>query len=105
MLSAHDIALVQRKLVQMIGTAVDGLNNLDKIVPAEKGLGARHSRYGVTSAHYGIVAEALLWTLARGLGEDFTHAAPGSTFTACSARRCRRALRKSSTARRVLVWF
>ena len=69
MLSAHDIALVQRKLVQMIGTAVDGLNNLYKIVPAEKGLGARHSRYGVTSAHYGIVAEALLWTLARGLGK------------------------------------
>ena len=31
MLSAHDIALVQRKLVQTIGTAVDGLNNLDKI--------------------------------------------------------------------------
>jgi hemoglobin-like flavoprotein len=37
-----------------------------------KALGARHSGYGVTEAHYAIVGEALLWTLDRGLGEGFT---------------------------------
>jgi nitric oxide dioxygenase len=58
--------------MQMIATAVGGLNNLDKIIPAVKALGARHSGYGVTAAHYAIVGETLLWTLERGLGEGFT---------------------------------
>jgi hemoglobin-like flavoprotein len=67
-----DLRGQKRKLMQMIATAVGGLSNLDKIVPAVKALGARHSGYGVTAAHYGIVGEALLWTLERGLGEAFT---------------------------------
>src|SRR5262249_41552168 len=58
--------------MQMIATAVGGLNHLDRIVPAVKALGARHSGYGVTAAHYAVVGEALLWTLERGLGEAFT---------------------------------
>ena len=57
--------------MQMIATA-SGLNNLDKLVPAVKALGARHSGYGVTAAHYRIVGEALLWTLEQGLGEECT---------------------------------
>ena len=60
MLSAHDIALVQRKLVQMIGTAVDGLNNLDKIVPAEKGLGSsRRGCSGRSRAALGKISRTL----------------------------------------------
>jgi nitric oxide dioxygenase len=62
----------KRKLMQMIATAVGGLSDLDKIVPAVKALGARHSGYGVTDAHYEIVGEALLWTLERGLADRFT---------------------------------
>jgi len=67
-----DLRDQKRKLMQMIATAVGGLNHLDRIVPAVKALGARHSGYGVTAAHYAIVGEALLWTLERGLGEAFT---------------------------------
>ena len=67
-----DLREQKRKLIQMIATAVGGLNDLDKLVPAVKALGARHSSYGVTAAHYKIVGEALLWTLERGLGDDFT---------------------------------
>jgi hemoglobin-like flavoprotein len=67
-----DLRDQKRKLMQMIATAVSGLNNLDKLVPAVKALGARHSGYGVTAAHYGIVGEALVWTLEHGLGEGFT---------------------------------
>ena len=67
-----DLRDQKRKLMQMIATAVGGLNSLDKIIPAVKALGARHSGYGVTGAHYAIVGEALLWTLERGLGEGFT---------------------------------
>jgi hemoglobin-like flavoprotein len=67
-----DLRAQKRKLMQMIATAVNGLPNLDKLVPAVKALGARHSGYGVTEAHYRTVGEALLWTLERGLGPDFT---------------------------------
>jgi len=67
-----DLRDQKRKLMQMIATAVGGLNHLDRIVPAVKALGARHSGYGVTAAHYAVVGEALLWTLERGLGEAFT---------------------------------
>jgi hemoglobin-like flavoprotein len=60
------------KLMAMIATAVNGLDNFDAIVPSVKALGARHAGYGVTADHYATVAEALLWTLERGLGDDFT---------------------------------
>ena len=58
-----------KKLVTMIDAAVKGLNSLDKLVPVLRELGKRHAGYGVTSAHYGTVGAALLWTLEKGLGE------------------------------------
>ncbi len=61
-----------RKLMAMIRTAVNGLNNLDEIVPAVQALGRRHVEYGVAAADYDSVGEALLWTLEQGLGEVFT---------------------------------
>jgi len=61
-----------RKLMGMIELAVTGLDNLDKLVPAVQVLGLRHAGYGVQPAHCGMVAEALLWTLGQGLGDDFT---------------------------------
>jgi hemoglobin-like flavoprotein len=66
-----DMREQKRKLIQMIATAVGGLNNPDRLVPAVKALGARHAGYGVTASHYELVGEALLWTLERGL-EGFT---------------------------------
>ena len=67
-----DLRGQKRKLMQMIATAVASLGDLNALVPAVRALGARHANYGVTSAHYGIVAQALIWTLERGLGEAFT---------------------------------
>lgn len=61
-----------RKLMSMIGTAVNGLTHLEQIVPAVQALGVRHAGYGVKDAHYGTVATALVWTLEQGLGELFT---------------------------------
>ena len=60
------------KLMDMIAVAVRGLSNLDRIVPAVQELGVRHSGYGVTPDHYDTVGSALLWTLEKGLGEQFT---------------------------------
>jgi hemoglobin-like flavoprotein len=67
-----DMAEHGRKLMQMIGVAVNGLDRLDQIVPAVQQLGIRHAGYGVKEEHYSTVAAALLWTLEQGLGADFT---------------------------------
>lgn len=69
-----DLTEQGRKLMQMLAVAVNGLDRLDELVPAVRQLGIRHARYGVKDQHYDIVAEALLWTLERGLGSDFTPA-------------------------------
>ena len=60
------------KLMKMIGIAVNGLNNLDALVPAVQDLGRRHVNYRVKEEHYQTVAAALLWTLGQGLGDAFT---------------------------------
>ena len=67
-----DIKVQGRKLMGMITAAVNGLNDLDALVPVVQDLGRRHGGYGVQEAHYGSVGSALLWTLEQGLGDDFT---------------------------------
>ena len=62
----------KKKLMQMLATAVNGLKNLEAIVPAVQNLGARHEAYGVKEEHYASVGAALLFTLGKGLGDDFT---------------------------------
>ncbi len=61
-----------KKLMQMIGAAVNKLDDLDTLVPILQGLGQRHVVYGVEDSHYKTVGSALLKTLAQGLGDDFT---------------------------------
>jgi len=70
-----DMSEQGRKLMQMIGMAVGGLDRFDQLVPTVRQLGLRHAGYHVRDAHYETVGEALLWTLERGLGPDFTPAA------------------------------
>ncbi|MEM1078631.1 MAG: globin family protein [Pseudomonadota bacterium] len=62
----------KKKLMQMLAVAVNGLTNLDAIVPAVQELGARHQDYKVEDAHYDSVGAALLFTLEKGLGDAFT---------------------------------
>jgi hemoglobin-like flavoprotein len=61
-----------KKLMQMIGTAVSKLNDLEMLVPILQDLGQRHVGYGVQESHYQTVGAALLKTLEQCLGEDFT---------------------------------
>ena len=42
------------------------------MLPAIKEMGKRHVGYGVKPEHYALVGGALLWTLEKGLGADFT---------------------------------
>ena len=68
----EDMRDQKRKLFVMIATAVQGLHDLDRLVPQVEALGARHAGYGVKPEHYAIVGQALIWTLQRGLGDACT---------------------------------
>ncbi len=57
-----------RKLMATLAVVVNGLSNLDAILPAASALAKWHVAYGVNPGHYAPVGEALLWTLERGLG-------------------------------------
>jgi hemoglobin-like flavoprotein len=57
-----------RKLMATLAVVVNGLANLDSILPAASMLAKRHVAYGVTADHYATVGAALLWTLEHGLG-------------------------------------
>lgn len=61
-----------KRLMGMIGTAVEKLDTLETVVPVLQSLGKRHVRYGVKEEHYQTVGTALLTTQAQGLGEQFT---------------------------------
>jgi nitric oxide dioxygenase len=58
--------------MSLLETCIGKLHDFSALAPAIKNLGTRHAGYGATPEHYAIVAEALLWSLARGLGATFT---------------------------------
>ena len=60
-----------RKLMQMLGLAVNSLDRLEQLLPVVQSLGTRHVSYGVRDKD-DTVGQALLWTLRKGLGEAFT---------------------------------
>jgi hemoglobin-like flavoprotein len=61
-----------RKLMATLAVVVNGLSNLESVLPAASALAKRHVDYGVKPTHYEPVGEALLWTLERGLGAQWT---------------------------------
>jgi hemoglobin-like flavoprotein len=67
-----DMAEQRRKLIAMLATVINGLGDLNSILPAASALAKRHVGYGVNAAHYSVVGDALLWTLERGLGPAWT---------------------------------
>jgi len=67
-----DMTQQRRKLMVMLTAAVKGLPRLDRLIPVLEDLGRRHVEYGVVDRHYETVGAALLWTLEKGLGSEFT---------------------------------
>ena len=61
-----------RKLLTTLAFVVRGLDRADQIVPAAQKLAVKHVEYGVTAQHYTLVGNALLRTLKKGLGAEFT---------------------------------
>jgi hypothetical protein len=63
-----------RGVIGMVDAALELLakNDMESLVAALKDLGAKHVSYGVKFEHYPIVGQALLNTLEKALGDDFT---------------------------------
>ncbi|HEX8837449.1 MAG TPA: globin domain-containing protein, partial [Candidatus Acidoferrum sp.] len=61
-----------RMLMATLAIVVQGLTRLDAILPAGSALAKRHVDYGVRAGHYRPVGAALLWTLERSLGSQWT---------------------------------
>jgi len=82
-----DMADQGKKLMTTLGVVVRGLGNLDMVLPAARQLAERHVDYGVKAEDYPKVGSALIRTLEKGLGNDFTpdvRAAWLSAYTALS---------------------
>ena len=67
-----DMTEQRKKLMATLAVVVNGLANLESILPAASALATRHVSYGAKPEHYPVVGGALLWTLEKGLGEAWT---------------------------------
>lgn len=61
-----------KKLITMMSTAVNNLDNLEVLIEPLKQSGKAHEGYNVKPEDYDKVGDALLWTLQQELGDDFT---------------------------------
>jgi hemoglobin-like flavoprotein len=67
-----DMIEQRKKLMATLSVVVNGLGNLETILPAASALATRHVSYGAKAEHYPVVGAALLWTLEKGLGDAWT---------------------------------
>ena len=67
-----DMTEQRKKLMATLAVVVNGLSNLESVLPAASSLARRHVAYGAKPSHYPVVGGALLWTLEKGLGEAWT---------------------------------
>jgi nitric oxide dioxygenase len=67
-----DMTVQRGKLIATLAVVVNGLSNLETILPIASALAKRHVGYGAQPWHYPVVGQALLWTLEKGLGDAWT---------------------------------
>ncbi len=67
-----DIKQQGQKLMGTLTVVVNGLSDLDAILPVARQLGTKHVGYGVLAAHYDKVGAALLGTLADEFGDEWS---------------------------------
>ena len=68
----NNLALQGNKLMMTLALVIQGLEELELVLPTIQQLGRVHVNFGVQPDHYGLVGEALMWSLGHGLGEAFT---------------------------------
>jgi hemoglobin-like flavoprotein len=62
------------KLIDTLSAIVSRLDQLELLTDEIAAMAQRHVQYGVKPFHYKLVGDALLWTLERGMGKDYTPA-------------------------------
>lgn len=62
-----------KKLIDMLSVIVGRLDRLEELSDDIRQMAKRHVDYGVKESHYKAVGIALLWTLERGLGNDWNN--------------------------------
>src|SRR3954453_22768432 len=67
-----DMTEQRKKLMATLAVVVNGLGNLEAVLPAASALAKRHVSYGAKPEHYPAVGGALLWTLEKGLADAWT---------------------------------
>nr|VFK15460.1 MAG: Hemoglobin-like flavoprotein [Candidatus Kentron sp. LFY] len=72
MLFKSDMKTQGAKLMKMIAMAVSALDRFEAVIPSIQSSGRRHVGYDVKEEDYDTVGGALLWTLEKGLGSEFT---------------------------------
>lgn len=72
MMFKDDIREQQKKLLSALALVVRSLNTPESILGTVETLAVRHVNYGVKPEHYTYVGNALLRTLKKGLGSEFT---------------------------------
>lgn len=67
-----DMRAQEQKLMAALALVINGLDDIETILPIAQDLARRHVAFGVEPGHYQLVGAALLWTLGQGLGDAFT---------------------------------
>jgi len=68
----EDMTSQCRKLIEMLNTIVERLEKIDELKGDIADMAKRHEGYGVKPEHYNMVGVALLRTLQKGLGTEWT---------------------------------
>jgi hemoglobin-like flavoprotein len=67
-----DMSVQKHEFISKLAVLVGSLDQTTGLLSGAEILGRNHQRYGVKPEHYPVVGEALLWSLARGLGPHWT---------------------------------
>ncbi|MHB0768161.1 globin family protein [Bradyrhizobium sp. 5.13L] len=67
-----DMSRLKQDFISKLAVLVGSLDQTTGLLSGADMLGRNHLRYGVKPEHYPVVGEALLWSLARGLGPHWT---------------------------------
>jgi len=60
-----------RKMIDMLSVIISKVDRPNEITEDIKAMALRHESYGVKPQHYRLLGNALLWTMERGLGNDW----------------------------------
>lgn len=66
-----DMTMQNIKLTDMLTSIISSLENLDRLKEDISAMARRHAGYGVKPEYYEYVGNALLWTLEKGLAQDW----------------------------------